>query len=146
MQNHLNQHNNVALKFPIWLGLLIAPIITFAIAALLLLIGYSVSEGLAAGAAFAFSVLYIFVICLIVSFICVFLLWLPYFYFLQYNNRLNAKNSSLGASAITTAATVLALTNNHQSMQKILFGGLVGLMIGLVLSGVFCYINGVFNK
>ena len=64
MQNNLILGNHMALKYPIWLGLFITPIITFAIAALLLLIGYSVSEGLAAGAAFAFNVLYIFIVLL----------------------------------------------------------------------------------
>jgi hypothetical protein len=133
-----------ALKRPIWVGLLLTPFLTYLAISVLILIAYGISEGFWRATMFASGALYVMVIFLGVTYLGTFIFGLPYLLFLQHKKWLNTKNVLSGGGFLSgVTITMIAFADSQQPMQTALIAGFFGVVIGVVLGYIFCYLTGI---
>jgi hypothetical protein len=136
-----------ALKRPIWVGLLLTPFLTYLAITVLILIGYGIGEGYSAAADLGSGALYVMAIFLGVTYLGTFIFGLPYLLFLQRKNWLNTQNVLLGAGFLSgVTITMIAFADSQQPMQIALIAGFFGVVIGVVLGYIFCYLTGITGQ
>jgi hypothetical protein len=136
---------NKVLKRPIWLGLLLTPLLAYVTLAVLILIGYGIGQSWFRALALATGLPFIVFLCLCVTYAGAFAFGLPYLLFLQRRNWLTTKNVVLGGGVLSGAATaIVGLTDAQQPMQTALIAGFFCMSIGIILGFIFCYLIGIF--